>query len=104
MRSFVLQMTNKITVGSFTVSVPQTAVQRSLAKRIADFRSNPQNWQRVSASAEQAKARSARGGVSIENVYRNAATGETLHVHDVFKASGGQIPKHPSFRDFGKGQ
>ena len=86
------------------MSVPRTAVQRSLSERIADFRANPQNWQRVSASAEQATARSARGGVSIENVYRNPVTGETLHVHDVFKASGNQIPKHPSFRDFGKGQ
>ena len=37
-------------------------------------------------------------------VYRNPATGETLHVHDVFKPSGGQVPNHPTFRDYGKGQ
>jgi len=86
------------------VSVPRTAVQRSLSERRADFLANPQSWQRVSACAEQATARSARGGVSIESFYRNPATGETLHVHDVFKASGSQLPKHPSFRDFGKGQ
>jgi hypothetical protein len=79
-------------------------VQRSLSERIADFQANPQNWQRVSASAEQATARSAQGGVSVESVYRNPATGETLHVHDVFKPSGSQIPNHPTFRDYGKGQ
>jgi len=48
---------------------------RSLSERIADFRENPQNWQRISASAEPATARSARGGVSIESVYQNPATG-----------------------------
>jgi hypothetical protein len=42
-------------------------------------------------------------GVSIEGVYRNSITGETLHVHDVFTPSGGQIPKHPTFRDYAKG-
>jgi hypothetical protein len=90
-------------VGGPAVSAPRTAVQRSLSERIADFRANPQNWQRVSASAEHASARAARGGVSVESVYRNPATGEILHVHDVFKASGSQLPKHPSFRDYGKG-
>jgi hypothetical protein len=91
-------------VGAPAVSAPSTAVQRSLSERIGDFRANPQNWQRVSASAEQARAKAARGGVSIESVYRNPSTGEVLHVHDVFKPSGGQIPKHPPFRDFGKGE
>ncbi len=88
----------------FVVSAPQTAGARSLAERIADFQANPQGWQRVSASAEQATTRAARGGVSIESVYRNPTTGETLHVHDVFRPSGAQIPNHPTFRDFGKGQ
>jgi hypothetical protein len=82
---------------------PKSAiVQRSLSQRIVDFRANPQNWERVSASAE--KSTGAKGGVSIESVYRNSTTGETLHVHDVFKPSGGQIPKHPTFRDYGKGE
>jgi hypothetical protein len=41
------------------VSAPRTAGARSLAERIADFQANPQGWQRVSASAEQATARAA---------------------------------------------
>jgi hypothetical protein len=85
-------------------SVPQTSAQRSLSARITDFQANPQNWQRTSASAEQATSRSARGGVSVESVYRNPVTGETIHVHDVFKPAGTQIPNHPTFRDFGKGE
>jgi S-adenosylmethionine hydrolase len=44
-----------------------------------------------------------RGGVSSESVYHNPTTGETLHVHDVFRPSGAQIPNHPTFRDYGKG-
>jgi hypothetical protein len=91
-------------VRSANPSAAASTVQRSLSERIADFRANPQNWQRVSASAEQAAAKSARGGMSVESVYHNPATGETLHVHDVFKPSGGQIPNHPTFRDYGKGQ
>lgn len=75
---------------------------RSLSDRISDFRANPQDWERVSSSAVPSTNRRARGGVSIENVYRNKTTGETIHVHDVFDSSGNQIPKHPSFRDFGK--
>jgi hypothetical protein len=86
------------------VSVPRTAVQRSFSERVADFQANPQNWQRAAASAEQATSRAGRGGVSVENLYRNPVTGETLHVHDVFKPSGAQIPKHPTFRDYGKGE
>jgi hypothetical protein len=76
---------------------------RSLSARIADFRTNPGNWERVYAGAGRATSRNARGGVSIESVYRNRVTGETLHVHDVFTPSGAQIPKHPTFRDYGKG-
>jgi arylsulfatase A-like enzyme len=41
------------------VSAPRTAGARSLAERVADFQANPQGWQRVSASAEQATARAA---------------------------------------------
>lgn len=85
-----------------TICAPNTV--RSLSDRISDFRANPQNWERVSSSAAQSTNRRVRGGISIESVYRNKQTGETLHVHDVFDSSGGQIPKHPSFRDYGKEQ
>jgi hypothetical protein len=57
----------------------------------------------VSTSAEQATARSAKGGISLETTYRNKITGEVIHIHDVYKSSGAQIPNHPSYRDFGKG-
>lgn len=76
-------------------------VVRPLAERRADFLLNPHNWERTAAFAEQ--ARSVRGGVSVESTYTNAITGETIHVHDVFKSSGGQIRNHPTFRDYSKG-
>jgi RHS repeat-associated protein len=76
---------------------------RSLSDRIRDFQQNPKDWVRVSTSAEQATARSAKGGISLETTYRNKITGEVIHIHDVYKSSGAQIPNHPSYRDFGKG-
>ncbi|MBL4886457.1 MAG: hypothetical protein JKY95_18255 [Planctomycetaceae bacterium] len=75
---------------------------RSLSDRISDFRANPQNWERVSSGVVESTSRRAKGGVSIESVYRNKQTGETLHVHDVFDSAGKQIDKHPSFRNSGK--
>lgn len=75
---------------------------RPLVECIADFKATPQDWQRVSTSAESATARSAQGGVSIESTYQNIKTGETIHVHDVYRPSGNQIPNHPTFRDYGK--
>ncbi len=76
---------------------------RSLSERIADFQKNPQNWERTAASAERATGKAAKGGVSVESTYTNKVTGETLHVHDVFKPSGSQIPNHPTYRGYGKG-
>jgi hypothetical protein len=79
--------------GTFTLN-------RSLSQRIADFRANPQNWESVGVTASP--SRSAPGGISLESTYRHSMTGETIHVHDVYKPSGVQIPKHPSYRNYGK--
>ena len=93
---------------------PGWATQKSVGEDIIDsrplffpdpfssFRQNPTDWERASATAERATARRARGGVSVESVYVNKNTGETLHIHDVFNPSGAQIPNHPTFQDFGK--
>jgi RHS repeat-associated protein len=89
-----------ISVGTTAASNPETQnTLRALSERITDFKTNPQNWLRMSASAEQARV---KGGVSIESVYTNTKTGETLNVHDVFTAIGNQIDNHPTFRDYGK--
>jgi hypothetical protein len=73
---------------------------RSLSQRIADSRANPRTWEQIAVSASP--SRSAPGGISLESTYRNSVTGETIHVHDVYKASGAQIPTHPSYRNYGK--
>jgi hypothetical protein len=49
----------ELVLAGLLVSAPRTAGARSLAERIADFQANPQGWQRVSASAEQATTRAA---------------------------------------------
>lgn len=81
---------------------PNTPKLGSLSNKIKDFKANPKNWQRTSASASQSTKKGAKGGVSIESTYKNVKTGETINVHDVFRPSGQQIPKHPTFRDYGK--
>ncbi len=76
---------------------------RPQSERIADFQNSPQNWERTSASGERATGRKAKEGVSVESEYTNKVTGETIHVHDVFKPSGKHTPNHLTYRDYAKG-
>ena len=71
---------------------------RTVSALLSDFRSNPGNWIRVSASATSATSRRARGGVSVTSIYRHKTTGETFVLHDVFTQSGASIPKHPTIK------
>ncbi len=73
----------------------QAITLQSIAKRVADFQSNPQHWRRVSFKTARLSANVTRQGGRNETVYRNPDTDETLCIHKVFKAKSKQILKYP---------
>jgi hypothetical protein len=82
-------------------ATPKTQVRpKTHSERITDIKGNPQNWQRVYTGAEKATSVRAKGGISIDSIYRNKITGDAIRVHDVYKVSGSQLKYHPTYKEF----
>ena len=78
------------------------AVPRSLSERIVDFKAHPEDWELTAVGAS--RSRSYPGGINLENSYVNKRTGEILHTHDLYDKNLKSVPKHPSFRNYGKSE
>jgi RHS repeat-associated protein len=76
-----------------------TAFGRSVQSLKETLGSGKGPWGRVSAHAEQATGRAYRGGTSIEEVFKNAETGEQIIRHTITR--GGEI-LHETFRTYSK--
>lgn len=76
-----------------------TAFGRSVQSLKDTLGSGKGPWGRVSAHAEQATGRAYRGGTSIEEVFKNAETGEQIIRHTITR--GGKI-LHETFRMYSK--
>ncbi len=76
-----------------------TAFGRSVQSLQETIGSGRGQWGRVSAHAEQATGRAYRGGTSIEEVFKNAETGEQIIRHTITR--GGEI-LHETFRTYSK--
>lgn len=76
-----------------------TAFGRSVQSLKDTLGSGKGPWGRVSAHAEQATGRAYRGETSIEEVFKNAETGEQIIRHTITR--GGEI-LHERFRTYSK--
>ncbi|MEW6744303.1 MAG: hypothetical protein AB1486_16235 [Planctomycetota bacterium] len=76
-----------------------TAFGRSVQSLKETLGSGKGPWGRISAHAEEASGRAYRGGTSIEEVFRNAETGERIIRHTITR--GGEI-LYETFRTYSK--
>ena len=62
---------------------------------IDDFKNNPESWDRVASLAEKASSRGARQiGVSVQTIWQNISTGDTLVEHMVIDDKGKVFDHH----------
>jgi hypothetical protein len=67
---------------------------------ITDIEKNPSNWKKVSESIVDSTKKGNKGGQSIEEVFKNSKTGETIYKHTLKDATG-KIIETPHYRPYG---
>jgi hypothetical protein len=77
------------------VSVSLATTQRSIAERVAEFRSSSQKWRRVAMNTKMLSAKVTHQGSRNETVYWNSATDETLCIQKVSMVKSKHSLKHP---------
>jgi hypothetical protein len=68
--------------------------ERPFAERLKSIQSEPDIWEKASAHAEVASNRKARGGVSIQEIWHNTRTGETIVKHEIYSKDSRVIHSH----------
>jgi len=68
--------------------------ERPFAERLKSIQNEPDLWEKDSAHAEPASNRKARGGVSVQEIWRNTTTGETIAKHEIYSKDGRVIHSH----------
>jgi RHS repeat-associated protein len=73
---------------------------RDFSDLIRNFQNNTGQWEMTAVHAEPATGKKARGGSSVQEVYTNKETGETIVRHTLYDKNGKKIDEH--FRPLAK--